>query len=131
DSADRNGAPRLRRSEDCRGDPEAEAELLSREPPLQQLVVYAEGGAAPRVGLPGALGDQAHRRARYGDARPRTDEPAECARLADVARFVSCAHRGRSPDSSRPREYSCRWPNESPDRARPARSPLHARLIAQ
>ena len=53
--------------------------------------MYAEGGAAPRVGLPGALGEQAHRRARYGDARPRTDEPAECARLADVAR-LSVAH---------------------------------------
>ena len=32
-----------------------------------------------------------HRRARYGAARPRTDEPAECARLADVAR-LSVAH---------------------------------------
>ena len=49
--------------------------------------MHAEGGAAPRVGVPGALGEQAHRRARYGDARPRTDEPAECARLADVARL--------------------------------------------
>src|SRR5438876_7869812 len=27
---------------------------------------------------------------------------------------VSCARRGRSPDSSRPGEYSCCWPNESP-----------------
>ena len=49
--------------------------------------MYAEGGAAPRLGLPGALGEQAHRRARYGDARPRTDQPAECARLADMARL--------------------------------------------
>src|SRR5438034_1425934 len=87
DSADYDGDARLRRSEDCRSDPEAEAELLSREPPLQQLVVHAKGGAAPRVGIPGALGEQAHRRTRSGGARPRTSEPAECARLAGVARL--------------------------------------------
>src|SRR5438046_1726605 len=78
-STDRNGAARLRRFEDCRGAPEAEAELLSREPPLQQLVVHAKGGAAPCVGVPGALGEQAHRPTRSGSASPRTDEPAECA----------------------------------------------------
>src|SRR5207249_8283555 len=27
--------------------------------------------------------------------------------------IVSCAGRGRSPDSSQPGEYSCRWLNES------------------
>ena len=49
--------------------------------------MHAKGGAAPRVGVPGALGEQAHRHARSSDAHPRTDEPAECARLADVARL--------------------------------------------
>ena len=86
-SADRNGAARLRRSEDCRGAPEAEAELLPREPPLQQLVVHAEGSAASRLGVPGALGEQAHRRARSDRTDPRTDEPAKCARFTNVARL--------------------------------------------
>ncbi len=53
--------------------------------------MHAEGSATPRVGVPGALGEQAHRRARSGRARPRTDEPAERARLADLAR-LSVAH---------------------------------------
>jgi hypothetical protein len=53
--------------------------------------VHAEGSAAPCLGVPGALGEQAHRRARSGGAHPRTDEPAKCARLADVAR-LSVAH---------------------------------------
>src|SRR5439155_1566038 len=35
DSSDHDGDARLRRSEDCRGAPEAEAEFLSCEPPLQ------------------------------------------------------------------------------------------------
>ena len=61
DSADHDGDARVRRSEDCRGAPEAEAKLLSCEPPLQQLVVHAKGRAAARVGVPGALGEQAHR----------------------------------------------------------------------
>src|SRR6266404_1417718 len=87
DSADRDGDARVRRSEDSRGAPEAEAELLSREPPLQQLVVHAEGRAAARVGVPGALGEQADRSARSGGGHPRTDEPAQRARLADVARL--------------------------------------------
>ncbi len=91
DSADRDGDARLQRSEDCRSAPEAEAEFLSREPPLQQLVVYAEGRAAARVGVPGALGEQADRRARSGCARPGTHEPAERARFADMAR-LSVAH---------------------------------------
>src|SRR5439155_17756465 len=91
DSADRDGDARLRRSKDSRGIPETEAELLSREPPLQQLVVHVKGCAAPRVGVPGALRKQAHRRTRSSSAHPRADEPAERTRLADVAR-LSAAH---------------------------------------
>ena len=91
DSADRDGDARVQRSEDCRGAPEAEAKLLSCEPPLQQLVVHAEGRAAARVGVPGALGEQAHRCARSGGALSGTDESAERARLADMAR-LSVAH---------------------------------------
>src|SRR6266571_3990757 len=87
DSADRDGDARVRRSEDSRGAPEAEAELLSREPPLQQLVVHAEGRAAARVGVPGALGEQADRCARSGGALSGTDESAERARLADMGRL--------------------------------------------
>ena len=87
DSADHDGDARLQRSQDCRGDPEAEAELLSREPPLQQLVVHAEGRAAARVGVPGALGEQADRCARSGGTLSGTDESAERARLADMARL--------------------------------------------
>ena len=34
DPADHDGDARFRRSEDSQGDPEAETELLSREPPL-------------------------------------------------------------------------------------------------
>src|SRR6266496_381221 len=91
DSADHDGDARLQRSEDSRGAPEAEAELLSREPPLQQLVVHAEGRAATRVGVPGALGEQANRCARSGGALSGTDESAERARLAGMAR-LSVAH---------------------------------------
>jgi hypothetical protein len=91
DSADHDGDARLQRSEDCRGAPEAEAELLSREPPLQQLVLHAEGRAAARVGVPGALGEQADRCARSGGALSGADESAERARLADMAR-LSVAH---------------------------------------
>src|SRR5947208_7260807 len=87
DSADRDGDARLRRSEDCQGAPQTEAELLSCEPPLQQLVVHAKGRAAARVGLPDELGEQTHRCARSGGALSGTDEPAECARLTDVARW--------------------------------------------
>src|SRR6266436_3403682 len=87
DSADRDGDARLRRSEDCRGAPDAEAEFLSRKPPLQQLVVHAEGCAAARVGVPGSLGQQAHRRARSGGALSGADESTERARLADMARL--------------------------------------------
>jgi hypothetical protein len=53
--------------------------------------MHAESGAAPCLGVPGALGEQAHRSARSSGAHPRTDEPAERARLADVAR-LSVAH---------------------------------------
>ena len=87
DSADRHGDARLQRSEDCRGAPEAEAKLLSCEPPLQQLVVHAKGGAAARVGVPDELGEQADRCARSGGALSGTDESAERARLADMARL--------------------------------------------
>src|SRR5207253_6518619 len=87
DSADHDGDARLQRSEDCRGAPEAEAEFLSREPPLQQLVVYAEGRAAARVGVPGSLGQQAHRCARSGCAFSGAHESAERARLTDMARL--------------------------------------------
>src|SRR6266513_6072822 len=87
DSADHDGDARLQRSEDCRGASEDETELLSRESPLQQLVVHAQGRAAARVGVPGALGEQADRCARSGGALSGTDESAERARLADVARL--------------------------------------------
>src|SRR6266480_8054797 len=87
DSADHDGDARLRRSENCRGAPEAEAELLSCEPPFQQLVVHVEVRAAARVGVSGTLGEQAHRRARSVGALSGTDESAERARLADVARL--------------------------------------------
>ncbi len=93
DSADHDGDARVQRSEDCRGASEAEAKLLSGEPPLQQLVVHAKGRAAARMGVPGALGEQAHRCARSGGALSGTDESAKCARLADVAR-LSVAHGG-------------------------------------
>ena len=53
--------------------------------------MYAEGSAAPCLGVPGALGEQAHWSARSCGAHPRTDEHAKCARLADVAR-LSVAH---------------------------------------
>src|SRR6266487_4900439 len=105
DSADRDGDARLQRSEDCRGAPEAEAKLLSRKPPLQQLVMHAESCAAARVGVPGALGEQAHRSARSGGAHPCTDEPVECARLADVARLSVADAEVAALTSSRPGEY--------------------------
>ena len=47
--------------------------------------MHAEGSATSCLGVPGALGEQAHRRARSGGAHPRTDESPKCARLADVA----------------------------------------------
>src|ERR1041385_4302925 len=84
-SADRDGNAWLRRSEDCRSAPEAEAELLSREPSLQQLVVHAEGGTAPSLGVPGALGEQTHRHRRSVGAGSRANESAERARLANMA----------------------------------------------
>ena len=87
DFADCDGNARVRRSEDSRGPPEAEAQLLPREPALQQLVVHAESRAASGVGVPGSLGEQAHRHRRSGGAGARTNEPTERARLADVARL--------------------------------------------
>src|SRR4029453_9358753 len=91
DSAARDGNARVRRSEDSRGAPQTEPELLSREPPLQQLVMHVEGCAAPGVGVPGALGEQAHRDRRSDGARSRTDESAQRARLAYLA-GLSVAH---------------------------------------
>src|SRR5437899_9998414 len=85
DSADRDGDAWLRRSEDCRSAPQTEAELLSRESPLQQLVVHTEGGAAPSMGVPGALGKQMHWHHRSGGADPSANEHTERARLADTA----------------------------------------------
>ena len=49
--------------------------------------MYAEGRAAPSMGLSGALGKQAHRRARSFGTLSRTDEPAKRARLGDMARL--------------------------------------------
>src|SRR5262249_37303422 len=87
DSADRDGDARVRRSEDCRGDSETKAELLPREPALQQLVVHTEGGAAPCVGVPRPLGEQTYRHHRSSRTDPRADESAQRARLADMARL--------------------------------------------
>jgi len=53
--------------------------------------VHAKGRAAARVGVPDELGEQAHRCARSGGAVSGTDEPAQRARLADMAR-LSVAH---------------------------------------
>ena len=53
--------------------------------------MHAEGSAAARVGVPDALGQQTHRCARSSGARPRANEPAQRARLTDVAR-LSVAH---------------------------------------
>lgn len=47
--------------------------------------MHVGGGAAPRVGLPDALGQQTDRRARFDRARARTDEPSQRARLANTA----------------------------------------------
>src|SRR5438552_16347248 len=86
-SATRDGNAWLRQPEDCRGTAEAEAELSSRESPLQQLVVHTEGGAAPSMGVPGALGEQTHWPTRSGGTGARANEPTERARLADMARL--------------------------------------------
>src|SRR5437879_5905045 len=84
-SATGDGNARIRQREDCRATAEAEAELLSRESPLQQLVVHTEGGAAPSMGVPGALGKQMHWHHRSGGADPSANEHTERARLADMA----------------------------------------------
>src|SRR5439155_15705103 len=84
-SATGDGNARIRQREDCRATAEAEAELLSRESPLQQLVVHTEGGAAPSMGVPGALGEQTHWPTRSGGTGARANEPTERARLADPA----------------------------------------------
>src|SRR5207248_9579961 len=100
DSADHDGDARLQRSEDCRGTPETEAELLSREPPLQQLVVHAEGGAAASMGVSNALGEQAHRCARSCGAFSDAYESSERARLTDMAR-LPVAHTAVAAPSAR------------------------------
>src|SRR5437764_1742331 len=84
-SATGDGNARIRQREDCRGTAEAEAELLSRESPLQQLVVHTEGGAAPSMGVPGALGEQTHWPTRLDGTGARANEPIERTRLADMA----------------------------------------------
>ena len=84
-SATRDGNAWLRQPEDCRGTAEAEAELLSGEPSLQQLVVHTESGAAPCMGIPSALGKQAHRHRRLDGTGARANEPIERTRLADMA----------------------------------------------
>ena len=86
-SATRDGNAWLRQPEDCRGTPEAEAELLSGEPSLQQLVVHTESGAAPCMGIPSALGKQAHRHRRLDGTGARANEPIERTRFADMARL--------------------------------------------
>jgi len=53
--------------------------------------MHVEGGAAAGLGVPGALGEQAHRDCRSDGARSRTDESVERARLAYLAR-LSVAH---------------------------------------
>src|SRR6266566_1339818 len=90
-SATRDGNAWLRQPEDCRGTAEAEAELLSGEPSLQQLVVHTESGAAPCMGIPSALGKQAHRHRRLDGTGARANDPIERTRLAHVAR-LSVAH---------------------------------------
>src|SRR5215467_4146097 len=85
DFADCDGNARLRRSENCRTDSETAAKFLSREPSLQQLVVHAEGGAAPSMGVSSALGEQAHRHSRSGGAGARTNESTQRARLTHLA----------------------------------------------
>ena len=49
--------------------------------------MYAEGRATPSMGVSGALGKQADRRARSRGTLSRTDEPAKRARLANMARL--------------------------------------------
>ena len=57
--------------------------------------MHTESGAAPGVGVPGALGEQPSRHRRPGGSGPRTDESAERARLADMARLpVAHAYTG-------------------------------------
>ena len=60
----------------------------------------------PGLGVPGALGEQARRRAGSGGARPRTDESAKCTRLADVAR-LSVAHADVGPLTVHDRAMLC------------------------
>jgi len=47
--------------------------------------MHIESGAAPGLGLPGALGEQAHWHCRSERTGPLADEPTQRARLTDVA----------------------------------------------
>jgi hypothetical protein len=53
--------------------------------------VHAEGGTVTCLGVPDTLGEQAHRHRRSSGAGPRANEPAERARLSNMAR-LSAAH---------------------------------------
>ncbi len=112
DSAACDGNARVRRSEDSRGTPKAEAELLSREPPLQQLVVHVPSGAPPGMGVPGALGEQAHRHRRPGGSGPRANESTERARFTDVAR-LSVAHTAHGALKLHQRRWNASLPHRS------------------
>ena len=57
DSAVRDGDARVRQSENSRSAPQVESELLSRESPLQQLVVHTESSTASGVGVPRTVGE--------------------------------------------------------------------------
>jgi hypothetical protein len=61
DLTDADGASRQRPGEVSRGRAALEAPVLSREPSFQQLGVRARRRAIPRVGVPGAMGQQADR----------------------------------------------------------------------
>src|SRR5438067_10680184 len=84
-SADHHGNARVQRSENPRGTPETETELLPGEPALQQLVMHIGSRTASRLGIPDALGQQTHRRSRSHRARARTDEPPQRTRLTHMA----------------------------------------------
>jgi len=79
DSAARDGDARVRQAENPRSAPQVEPEVLSRESPLQQLVVHTESSTASGLGVPRTVGEQAHRHRRSCSASPGADEPAECA----------------------------------------------------
>ena len=75
--------------------------------------MHIEGGAASRVGVSDTLGEQTHRRARSSRGRPRTDEFAERARLADVARLSVARYEVAALTVYGQENILARWPNES------------------